>query len=65
MLSLNVKRTSILFLTNLQKQYNIPLRPPNLNINRFTVDRESLVKFSVFCVDENLTWRDHIHTVLA
>ena len=52
-LSLNVKKTKI----------SIPLRLPNLNINGFTIERESSVKFLRVWIDENLTCRDHIHTV--
>ena len=57
-----LKRPSILFSTNIKK-YNIRLRLPNLNINSFTVERESSIKFLGVWIDENLTWRDHIHTV--
>ena len=39
------------------------LRPPNLNINWLPVERESLIKFFGVWIEENLTWRDHIHTV--
>ena len=45
------------------KKDNIPLRLPNLNINGFTIERESSIKFLGVWIDENLTWRDHIHTV--
>ena len=45
------------------KKDNIPLRLPNLNINGFTIERESSRKFLGVRIDENLTWRDHIHTV--
>ena len=39
------------------------MRLPNLNINSFTVERESSVKVLGIWIDENLTWRDHIHTI--
>ena len=39
------------------------MRLPNLNINGFTIERESSIKFLGVWVDENLTWRDHNHTV--
>ena len=34
-----------------------------MNINGFTIERESSIKFLGVWADENLTWRDHIHTV--
>ena len=58
-----VKRPSFLFSTNQQKKYNILPRLPNFNINASTVERESSIKFLRLWIDENLTWRDHIHTV--
>ena len=39
------------------------LQPPNLNINGFSIERESSIKFLGVWLDENLTWRDPIHTV--
>ena len=57
-----LKKTSILFSTNHQKKDNIPLRLPSLNINGFTSEHESSIKFLGVSIDENLTWREHIHT---
>ena len=34
-----------------------------MNINGFTVERESSIKVLGVWADENLTWRDHIHAV--
>ena len=62
-LSLNVKKSKFSFFHKSSKKDNIPLRLPNLNINGFTIERESLTKFLGVWIDENLTWRDHIHTV--
>ena len=60
-LSLNVKKTSILFLQIIKKRF-IPLRLLNLNnANELTVERESLIKLSEVRIDENLTRRDLIH----
>ena len=59
---MTLKRPSFLFSTNHQKKDNIPLRLPNLNINGFTFERGSSVKFLGVWIDENLTWRDQIHT---
>ena len=39
------------------------MRLPNLNINGFTTERKSLIKFLGVWIDENLTWRDYIHIV--
>ena len=61
-LSLNVKKTKFSFFHKPSKKDNIPLRLPNLNINGFTIERESSIKFLGVWIDENLTWRDHIHT---
>ena len=60
-LSLNVKKDS--FFQKSSKKDNISLRLPNLNINGFTVKSESSIMFLGVCIDENLTWRDRIHTV--
>ena len=35
----------------------------NLNINGFTVERESSIKFLRVWIDKNRTWKDHIHIV--
>ena len=59
-----LKRPSILFSTNHQERNNKILhRLPNRNITGFTVEHESSVKFLGVWIDENLTWRDHIHIV--
>ena len=63
-LSLNVKKEEVFFFSTIHKKKdNIPLRLPNLNINGFTVERKSSIKFLGVWIDENLTWRDHIHTI--
>ena len=62
-LSLNVKKIKYCFFHKLSKKDIIPLRLPNLNINGLTVERESSIKFLGVWIDENLEWRDHIHTV--
>ena len=31
-------------------------------MNDLTVERESSIKFLKVSIDENLTWRDHVHT---
>ena len=62
-LSLHVKRTNYSFFHKSSEKDNIPLRLQNLNINGFTVERESSITFLGVWIDENLTWRDHIHTV--
>ena len=62
-LSLHVKRTNYSFFHKSSEKDNIPLRLQNLNINGFTVERESSITFLGVWMDENLTWRDHIHTV--
>ena len=44
-LSLNVKKIKFSFFHKPSKKDNIPLRLPNLNINGFTIKRESSIKF--------------------
>ena len=62
-LSLNINKTKYYFLHKSSKKDNIPLRLSNLNINGFTAEREASMKFLGVWIDENLPWRDHIHTV--
>ena len=62
-LSLNFKKTKCSFFHKLSKINNIPLWLPNLVINGLTVEHEFSIKFLGVWIDENLTWRDHIHTV--
>ena len=62
-LPLSAKKTKYSFFHKSSKKDNIPLRLPNLNINGLTVERESSIKFLGVWIDENLTWKDHIHTV--
>ena len=62
-LSLNVKNNKFSFFHKSSKKDNIPLRLPNLNINGFTIERESSIKCLGVSIDENLTWRDYIYTV--
>ena len=54
-LSLNIKKTKFSFLHKSSKKGNTPLRLPNLNINGFTTERESSIKFLGVWLDENLT----------
>ena len=56
-------KNQVFFFSQTIKKDNIPLRLPNLNINRLTVERESSIKFLEVRIDENLPWKDHIHTV--
>ena len=44
-LLLNIKKTKFSFFHKSSKKDNIPLRLPNLNINGFTIERESSIKF--------------------
>ena len=44
-LSLNVKKAKFSFFHKPSKKDNTPLRLPNLNINGFTIERESSIKF--------------------
>ena len=62
-LLLNVKKTKFSFFQKSSEKDNIPLRLPNLNIIGFNIERESSIKFLGVWIDENLSSRDHIHTV--
>ena len=62
-LSLNVKKTKHSFFHKSSKEDIVPLPLPNLNINELTVERESSIKFLGVWMDENLTWRSHIHII--
>ena len=62
-LSLNVEKTNFSFFQKSSKKDNILLRLPNLNINGFTIARDSSTKFLGVWIDENLTWRYHIHII--
>ena len=62
-LSLNVKKTKYSFFHKSSKNNKIPLRLPNLSIIGLTVQRESSTKFLGVWIEENLKWRNHIHTV--
>ena len=62
-LSLNYKKTKFSFFHKSSKKDNIPMRLPNLNVNGFTIERESSIKFLGAWIYENLTWRDQMHTV--
>ena len=44
-LLLNVKKTKVSFFQKSSKKDNIPLQLPNLNVNGFTVQGESSIKF--------------------
>ena len=54
-LSLNVKKTKFSFFHKSSKKDNIPLLLLNLNINGFTIERGSSIKFLGVSLDENLT----------
>ena len=58
-----IRRGKFSFFHKSSKKDNIPLRLPNLNINGVAIERESSMKFLGVWIDENLPWRDHIHTV--
>ena len=62
-LSLNVKKTKYSFFHPAQKSNTIPLRLPKLEINKNTIERETVSKFLGVILDENLTWKAHINTI--
>ena len=50
-LSSNVKKAKFSFFHKSSKKDNIPLRLPNLNINAFTTERETSLKFLGVWID--------------
>ena len=58
------KRKEILSFHPSQKKHNtIPLRLPELEINKNTIERETMSKFVGVILDENLTWKSHINPI--
>ena len=36
---------------------------PELSIDDIPIERETVTKFLGVCIDENVTWKDHINTI--
>ena len=62
-LSLNIIKTKYTFFHRLSQNDNIPLVLPGLSINGTDIKRESSIKFLGVLLDENLTWKNHIHAI--
>ena len=60
-LSLNTDKTRYTFFHKLGESDNIPLLLHKLTINDTIIKREQATKFLGILVDENLTWKPHIH----
>ena len=59
-LSLKVTRRKYSFCHKTSKKDNIPLKFPSLQINNYSIERISSIKFPGVLLDENLSWKDHI-----
>ena len=60
-LSLNESKTKFTLFHKSWDKDNLTLKLPILKINNFEIKRTTSVKFLGIMVDENLTWKDHIH----
>ena len=58
-LSLNFKKSQVLFFHKPSKKDNIPLLLPSLNISNHKTKREESIKFLGVLLDENLIWKEH------
>ena len=61
--SLNTKKTKYVFFHKNSAKENIQLKVPDLQIAKKNIKRTFSIKFLGVMLDENITWKDHIHTV--
>ena len=62
-LSLNVGKTKCFSLHPLSKREILPQTLPKLLMEKTHVNREPVTKFLDVFINENLSWKDHIHIV--
>ena len=62
-LSLNAKKTKYTFSHKNSAKDNIPLKLPDLKIANKIIERTFSIKFLGIMLVENITWKDHIHTI--
>ena len=62
-LFLNADKTKYTFFHKIIVRDNIPLKLPKLEINETTIKRVDFIKFLGVLIDDNLTWRKHIHEI--
>ena len=62
-LSLNTDKTKYTFFHKLRQSDNIPLKLPKLTINNIAIKRDYVTKFLGILIDENITWKPHIHYI--
>ena len=62
-MSLNAKKTKYTFFHKNLAKDNIPLKLPDLQIANKTIERTFSIKFLGVMLDENIRWKDHIHTI--
>ncbi|XP_065639654.1 uncharacterized protein LOC136072376 [Hydra vulgaris] len=62
-LSLNIAKTIYTLFHHVHKKENIPLKLPNLFIDKNIIKREMSLKYLDVILDENITWREHISVI--
>ena len=62
-LSLNVRKTKYTFFHKNSVKDDIPLKLPDLQKANKTIERRFSIKFLGVMLNENITWKGHIHTI--
>ncbi|MBY0580085.1 MAG: hypothetical protein K2P53_00155, partial [Rickettsiales bacterium] len=62
-LSLNVTKTKYILFHKQNKIDNLPLKLPDLKINKINITRQTSVNFLGVILDENLSWKTHISSL--
>ena len=62
-LSLSAKKTKYTLFHKNSAKDNIPFKLPDLQIANKTTERTFSIKFLEVMLDENIIWKDHIHTI--
>ena len=60
-LSINIDKTNYILFHKKTQRDNLPLKLPKLNINNTEVKKVDKTKFLGITIDENLSWKPHIH----
>jgi len=62
-LSLNITKTKYTLFMKSSRADNLPLKLPNLNINKISINRAYSMKFLGIIIDEHLNWKEHIKLI--
>lgn len=62
-LSLNTNKTKYTLFVKPSKRDDLPLKLPDLKINKNTIKRQSTMNFLGVCLDESLSWKEHIKII--